>query len=516
VDTNQTLPDDVNVSGTMVSMPQFLELLTTAVLNINNLLSDTITLGNYDSPSNPSENITNTIINTTEYLEIAESIKSFMNVNKHAPNYATQPSTGNTIRFESLVYMYSQILHSYNTTGVLPASVNVTSWNNITNTSIGYVEKEIYGNQNSNQTIILIVGVHPQENGMHTAVSNALENMTLDLTKRYVIYKVHVTKDADDYTKGRMNGQLLAQEFIVPDVQKENPILVMDIHENHYQDSGYDYARFLYPISNTSITTTYANEIISKMPFLVIYTPPNPTSTKYVTVPIANYGIPTIIYETFINDELSKKAADANAFINALDNAIGTTVDPIDDINITAQANYKTGLYNTDKKIILSMNTNGTIYYTLNGTTPTNKSKKYSSPFILSSTTVLKFIAIKNTKTSPVYTEKYTFDKVYPKLILTNPKNGAKNFSKTATISLKFNENIKATNNWSNVYIKNLNTGKRVGITKSVNNNTINIKMTKKRYSYSTYQVYIPAGAIKDNAGNVRTAPINLQFKTCK
>ena len=401
VDSNQTLPFDVNISGCMVGMSQFLELLTTVILNINNASKEVITLGTYGNAHNPSENITDCSINSTEYLEIANNVKIFMDTRGRAPNFANQTRTGKTIRFESLVYMYSKILNSYNTTGDLPDNINFTSWKNVTNTSIGYVEKEIYGNQSSNQTIVLIVGVHPQENGIHTAVANALENQTLDLTKRYVIYKVHVTQNASDYAQGRMNGQLLAQKFVVPDVSKENPILVLDIHENHYLDSGYDYSRFLYPISNTTITTTYANEIISKMPFLVIYTPLNPTSTKYVTVPIANYGIPTIIYETFINDETEKKVSDANAFINALNTAIGTKlivdpVDPVDEIiNLTAKANYKTGLYNTSKSIILSMNTNGTIYFTTNSATPTIKSKKYVGPFIISSTTTLKFIAIK-------------------------------------------------------------------------------------------------------------------------
>ncbi len=516
-------------------MSQFLELLTTVVLNINNASTEVITLGTYGNAPNPVENITDCSINSTEYLEIANSVKSFMDSNNRAPNYATQTSTGKKIRFESLVYMYSKILNSYNTTAGLPDNISFTSWENVTNkinttnwignTSYGYVEKEIYGNQSSNQTIVLIVGVHPQENGIHTAVANALENQTLDLTKRYVIYKVHVTQNASDYAPGRMNGQLLGQEFVVPDVSKENPILVLDIHENHYLDSGYDYSRFLYPISNTTITTTYANEIISKMPFLVIYTPPNPTSTKYVTVPIANYGIPTIIYETFINDETEKKVSDANAFINALNTAIGTTpivdpvdpVDPVDEvINLTAKANYKTGLYNTSKSIILSMNTNGTIYFTTNNTTPTIKSKKYIGPFTISSTTTLKFIAIKNSNKSPVYTEKYTIDKISPKLVSTSPKNGAKGFSKTAIISIKFSENIKTSTKWSDIYIKNLNTGNKVGINKAIKNNTLYIKMTKKRYGYNTYQVYIPAGAVKDNAGNNIVKTASFKFKTGK
>ena len=384
-------------------------------------------------------------------------------------------------------------------------------------TSYGYVEKEVYGNQSSNQTIVLIVGLHPQENGIHTAIANALLNQTLNLTKRYVIYKIHVTQDADDYSKGRMNGQLLGQDFIVPDVPKENPVLTLDIHENHYLDSGYDYARFLYPISNTSITTTYANQIINQMPFLVIYTPPNPTSPEYVTMPIAKYGIPTIIYETYMYDNLTKKDSDANAFIDAVDTLVynNKTEDPVKDINLTATVNCKTGLYNIDRNIVLKMNANGTIYYTLNNTTPTNQSKRYNGPFTIKTTTTLKFIAILNGKKSPVYTEKYTIDKIAPKVVSSNTYY-SKGFSRTAPISIKFSENIKTSNNWSNIYIKNLNTGKKVGISKSIKNNTLNIKMVSKRIAYNTYQIYIPGGALKDNAGNNLAKTTIIKFKTGK
>jgi hypothetical protein len=188
------------------------------------------------------------------------------------------------------------------------------------NNSYGWVEKEYYGNSSSKQTIALIIGVHPQENGIHTAIAENLANKSSKLTKKYVIYKVHVTKDTDDYNKSRMNGQLLAQQFVVSDVPKENPMLVVDNHENHYKQSGYDYSRFIYPISNTTLTKTYANEIIGKMPFLVIYTPPNHTSPEYVTVPLANKGIPTLIYETYMYDSTAKKNKDAGNLIMTLDN----------------------------------------------------------------------------------------------------------------------------------------------------------------------------------------------------
>lgn len=329
INTNHKLPSSVVIAGTQVTMPQFLKLLTTAVGEINSGSNAAIPLESYGTALSPSEDITSRNINSAEYITIANNVISYMNSNGRAPNYTTQPSTGSTIRFESLVYMYSKILSYYKTNNRLPNYVTVNPWINAKNvigsTNYGYVQKEVYGNQNSKQTIVLIIGVHPLENGIHTAIANALASKSSTLKKRYVLYYVHVTQNASDYTLGRMNGQLLAHQFVVPDVPKEHPMLVVDNHENHYKNSGYAYPRFLYPISNTTITITYAKEIISQMPFLVVYTPPNPTSPQYVTVPIANYGIPTLIYETYTFDSTAKKASDANALINALDNNVGNT-----------------------------------------------------------------------------------------------------------------------------------------------------------------------------------------------
>lgn len=389
---------------------------------------------------------------------------------------------------------------------IIFSAISVSFAAEIGNTSYGYVTKEYYGNQSSNDTIVLIIGVHPQENGIHTGTLNAVKNKSSILSKKYVIYAVHVTQDADDYSKGRMNGQLLAQKFIVPDVSSENPILVMDTHENHYKDSGYEYARFLYPISKNALTTKYVKEIIAKMPFLVSYAPPNPSSTQYVTVPIANKGINTIIYETYRYDSTTKKASDASNLIDALDSpAISEPA---------VMANPAGGLYNVSKNVVLTAKS-GNIYYTTNGSTPTNNSTLYTGPIKISSTITLKFISIgEDGKQSPVFTEKYVIDKVSPKVVSITPKNGAIKVSRTSTISIKFTENIKNSTNWSKIYIKNLRTGKIVGITKSISGNILNIKMTAKRSSYTTYQVYIPASALKDMAGNNFSKAYTFKFRT--
>ena len=368
INASHTIPGNTNIGGNQVDMPQYLKLSTEAVLNINDGSTASIPIGSYGTPISPSETITSRNFSKAEYLELTTRVKNFMDANGRAPNYAST-STGN-IRYESLIYMYSGILNSYRMNGVLPDYITVNPWTTVLSsdvigsTSYGYVEKKFFGNQSSPQTIALIIGVHPLENGIHNVILNTLTSKSLDLTKRYVLYQVTVTKDANDYNNGRMNGQLLAQAFIVPDVAKENPFLVVDNHENRGANSGYQYYRFLYLISNNADTTNYANQIIRQMPSLAIYSPPNPTSPSYVTIPIAKKGICTMIYETYLYDSVSKKTSDANALINALEGVNKPYIAPLK-VKITEDP--YTGWY-----ISLTINTPGsfTIYYTTDGSDP--------------------------------------------------------------------------------------------------------------------------------------------------
>ncbi len=107
-------------------------------------------------------------------------------------------------------------------------------------------------------------------------------------------------------------------------------------------------------------------------------------------------------------------------------------------------------------------------------------------------------------------------DNTPPKLITTYPKSGTTGFSRTATITVRFSENIKVSINWSKVYIKNMSTGKLVSFTKSIAGNTLYLRTTYKRNAYNWYQVYIPAAAIKDYAGNNLATGYVFGFKTGK
>ncbi|MDP3033842.1 MAG: Ig-like domain-containing protein [Methanobacteriaceae archaeon] len=107
-------------------------------------------------------------------------------------------------------------------------------------------------------------------------------------------------------------------------------------------------------------------------------------------------------------------------------------------------------------------------------------------------------------------------DKIPPKIITTKPITNSNHLSLTSPIKIKFSEKISKGTNFSKIYIKNLNTNKIAKSTvTSISGNTLTIKMTKSRLSLNTYQVYIPAGAVKDIAGNKNTGYV-LKFKTIK
>ena len=136
VETNHALPSSVTISGTVISMPKFLKILTTAVSNINGKLNATIVLQSYNAATTPSETVTGGSINSTAYLSLANNIISYMDANGRAPDYRN--TTLGNIRYESLVYMYSLIMNYYNNETGLPQNITVTPWSVVSNSSTAF------------------------------------------------------------------------------------------------------------------------------------------------------------------------------------------------------------------------------------------------------------------------------------------------------------------------------------------------------------------------------------------
>jgi hypothetical protein len=300
VEVNQKLPDTITINETSVNMAQFLELLMSATLQINNGNNNPIALKSYSNPTNPIDDIYSGNILKAEYLKIANDLKNYMDSTGKTPDYQYQTSLGTHLGFENLIYMYSKILNFYGVANYLPNFAEMKPWNALGATDYGKVEKlGPFGNINSPVKIAYIVGVHPIENASHQALIESIKDNNVLLNYCYYIYKVTVTKDANNYEKGRMNGQLLANKFVVPDIINEKFNLAIDVHSNV---GNWQYRRFIFsPVPGTS-AESIAKTIKNEMGWLTYYVPPNPTSTQYVTVPLIQGGIPAVVFEVYTYD----------------------------------------------------------------------------------------------------------------------------------------------------------------------------------------------------------------------
>ena len=195
--------------------------------------------------------------------------------------------------------------------------------NLIANTTLGnaYLHGP-YGNVNASNKIAIIVGVHPLENNSHSAVVNFLEKMNQSLNNSYYIYMVNVTKDSGDFDKSRLNGQIIARDHVVPDINRKNYVLVVDFHAHRgvYEENHF----ILSPLNDNTSKSIGLNIIknIDELNFLN-FTPEDdghPTSPNYVTIPIINNGTPALIYETPIDEPNNLTYGLIGKFILNLDN----------------------------------------------------------------------------------------------------------------------------------------------------------------------------------------------------
>ncbi|OPX57853.1 MAG: hypothetical protein A4E25_01934 [Methanobacterium sp. PtaB.Bin024] len=187
-------------------------------------------------------------------------------------------------------------------------------------TEYGYVIRDgPYGNANSPNRVAYIVGVHPLEYQSHNAIVESVISQNESLKNCYYIYRVNVTQNAEDYNKGRNNGQLLASQYVVPDIKNMSMDFVIDVHSNE-DNGGYQYTRFLYIPQKSEKAENAALQIKSQANWLVIYSPPSPTSPAYVTIPLIEAGIPSIIYETYTYESYNQTLKQAQEIVSLVDN----------------------------------------------------------------------------------------------------------------------------------------------------------------------------------------------------
>ena len=152
--------------------------------------------------------------------------------------------------------------------------------------------------------IVYLIGMHPMESKAHRGLFETILNSN-DLNYEYYIYNINVS-DIDNDTEGRMDGQLLAQEFVAPHIINEKYNLFLDIHSNKGLNGPgtYEKTNFVFAPNFDEESSRFMNEILEDIQELVYYAPEYRTSPPYITLPVAKSGIPTIVYETYSYEEM--------------------------------------------------------------------------------------------------------------------------------------------------------------------------------------------------------------------
>ncbi|WP_406533831.1 hypothetical protein [Methanobrevibacter sp.] len=206
-------------------------------------------------------------------------------------------------------------------TSVMDTPDNIYNVTTVGKNANGTVYKIEAGNMSSNETVGLILGVHPREHEIHEAVNNTIynitsENGTHNLTKKYVIYYVKTKDNLTTRDDTRPAGEELANKYIVPNIAKDDPFIVIDVHEIN---PDYEYSNFIFSLSNrTDKIDSYISKLSSDVN-LVDYQFNEGTSPEKVTIPIAEKGINTLLMETSITDPLMAKQQTADNLIRSLD-----------------------------------------------------------------------------------------------------------------------------------------------------------------------------------------------------
>ncbi|MBI5460464.1 hypothetical protein [Methanobacterium sp.] len=178
------------------------------------------------------------------------------------------------------------------------------------------VKEGPYGNISSNVTVAYIVGVHPRESGAHQAMIESLRENDASLEKKYYLYIINAPLYQNNYPAERMNGQELANKYVVPDIINNHYQLAVDVHSSN---GSYTVTRFVFVPTTDNKSLSIARELANDISWMNYYYPSDPSSTEYVTIPLIKAGIPSIVYETYKYDSNSTTRDHAREFIKVID-----------------------------------------------------------------------------------------------------------------------------------------------------------------------------------------------------
>jgi len=163
--------------------------------------------------------------------------------------------------------------------------------------------------------IAIVSGIHPRETLSIKVMPNVAQLFALQNDVEIVNYRIDVTKDSQDFYKGRANGEQLAHDFIVEDVSKENFDLVIIAHDH---EEGYGEGFYIATPSMDNKSVELGEKVVAKLPGFRLYKrDPEAkiisTSITKVNNPIVKTGTPLFVYEIpewYSEDEAFKQSYD--------------------------------------------------------------------------------------------------------------------------------------------------------------------------------------------------------------
>ena len=163
----------------------------------------------------------------------------------------------------------------------------------------GHVTKNVYNYFHSDKTIIMITGIHPREPLAINPEIESIKQFAQTNNVKIINYNVSVTKDKEDFKKGRYNGEHLVANYILPDIYKLNADVIIISHSH---EEGYGEGFYLATPAMDEASVRFGELVKnSNIDFNYFKTPTNEsyksTSIELVSKPLADAGYPTLVYE---------------------------------------------------------------------------------------------------------------------------------------------------------------------------------------------------------------------------
>ena len=177
-----------------------------------------------------------------------------------------------------------------------------------------------FGDIESEIKIAYLIGMHPLESKSHRALFEKLLECS-DLKCCYYLYNINVCNTGSE-TEGRLEGQLLAKEFVAPHIISEEYDLFLDIHSNRGSKGPGEYkiTNFVFSPGFDDKSSDFMNRIIDSIDEIVYYAPEYRSSPPYITEITAEAGIPTVVYECYSYESMEITNCLAEKLIDVVDN----------------------------------------------------------------------------------------------------------------------------------------------------------------------------------------------------